>query len=761
MRRPLVYGFLSFVLSLIISRYLYFPLWFFLFLIPISAVLGVVLRYFKVPWIWAVLLLIFSLGLGYGEWREVQAHTYPWLPDEIYTVKGSVLGFPHESEDSLSFDFKVTAIGGVGENLKISVIADKDVKVAYGDVLQLQGTALFSNENVNPGGFDFNLYQKEKGISATFSTKYGGDILFTGEKDASLLLSTASWLRGKFFASLGYLPESQRDFISGVFLGDTQGMTQGDLDMLSKSGIRHCFSVSGLHVGYLILFLDMFFNLLHLKKKTRVVALVPLLMIYCALTGFHPGVVRSWLMCFMVYLAMGWGKAGDGFSALAAAGFILLLWNPQNLWLVSFQLSFIAMVSIIYFTHYFSGLFKKEFLGKDILIVTISAQIGLLPVIAYYFHTVSIISFFINSIACFLVGAVVVLAMGGLVLSVFSGFLGAAPLVLGGFIGEFIYWATYRLINLPFAYYYPQSFPLWALFLAYGLFFIIPHLQFLKHRKVLALSSLLMVLVFAVFPWQVLTKQDFEITFLDVGEGDCIFIATPTGENILVDAGSGKSNAIGVNRIRPFLLDRGVNHLDYIFVSHCDRDHVGSIPSIIEYFGAEKIVFSQAEYYFSKDLEALVQSQGTEVVKVESGDSLKIGGVDFDVMYPEEKVVGESNTLSMILKVKYQKFSALLTGDANEEAIATMNAQGLDLSADILKIPHHGSKTGYNEEFYQNVNPQAVVISVGKNSFGHPDQTILDYWRSRNIPIYRTEFQGAITVKAQGKNCDITTYLEK
>ncbi|MEG0875195.1 MAG: DUF4131 domain-containing protein, partial [Clostridiales bacterium] len=127
MRRPLVYGFLSFLLSLIISRYLYFPLWFFLFLIPISAVLGVVLRYFKVPWIWAVLLLIFSLGLGYGEWREVQAHTYPWLPDEIYTVKGSVLGFPHESEDSLSFDFKVTAIGGVGENLKISVIADKDV----------------------------------------------------------------------------------------------------------------------------------------------------------------------------------------------------------------------------------------------------------------------------------------------------------------------------------------------------------------------------------------------------------------------------------------------------------------------------------------------------------------------------------------------------------------------------------------------------------------------------------------------------------
>ncbi|MEG1336858.1 MAG: competence protein ComEC, partial [Clostridiales bacterium] len=126
-----------------------------------------------------------------------------------------------------------------------------------------------------------------------------------------------------------------------------------------------------------------------------------------------------------------------------------------------------------------------------------------------------------------------------------------------------------------------------------------------------------------------------------------------------------------------------------------------------------------------------------------------------------EKVVGESNTLSMILKVKYQNFSALLTGDANEEAIATMNAQGLDLSADILKIPHHGSKTGYNEEFYQNVNPQAVVISVGKNSFGHPDQTILDYWRSRNIPIYRTEFQGAITVKAQGKNCDITTYLEK
>jgi competence protein ComEC len=169
---------------------------------------------------------------------------------------------------------------------------------------------------------------------------------------------------------------------------------------------------------------------------------------------------------------------------------------------------------------------------------------------------------------------------------------------------------------------------------------------------------------------------------------------------------------------------------------------------------------AEAASYTYDDISAQAVADGSTVAWVSTGDIIDLGNdTTLEILYPDAEENAYGNELSMVARLSYGDFSMLFTGDLEDGGIAALLSSGQDIGADILKIPHHGSQYSYDEEFYQAVSPKSVVISVGKNSYGHPYEGIIDYCNDREIGCFRTDLDGAVTVISDGSGYEITTYV--
>ncbi|MGN1010736.1 MAG: ComEC/Rec2 family competence protein, partial [Clostridia bacterium] len=202
-----------------------------------------------------------------------------------------------------------------------------------------------------------------------------------------------------------------------------------------------------------------------------------------------------------------------------------------------------------------------------------------------------------------------------------------------------------------------------------------------------------------------------------------------------------------------------VDDLERVILSHNDDDHSGAVPYLAENFPVEEYVLAAAAEETYGDLLAIAEEEKSEVTWVQRGDTINLGdGVFLTVLWPEETAQGEDNELSMVVKLTYGDFSALFTGDTEGSGLKGLMSSGEDLSADLLKIPHHGSKNSYDEDFYRAVDADAVIVSVGKNSYGHPAEQVISYWERHYADVYRTDEAGAVTVTVDSEGYEITPY---
>ncbi|MGN0962468.1 MAG: DNA internalization-related competence protein ComEC/Rec2, partial [Clostridia bacterium] len=734
-------------------------LWLCLLLIGLGILVFFLLRRQSVRPLFCGLLLVFALGISYGELRESLRPENPFQGMEEAVLCGEVAEDPIRSDTALKFRFEVTEVNGepLAQTVNVTALVSKELSLDYGDVLELKGSFL-SSEVLNPGGFDYRAYQKRHDLCGTFSTLYTGEVQKTDHRAGNPLLRFAYGLKHRFERSLSYLPSDQAVLIRGIFFGDTSGLDTETADVLTKSGIRHCFAVSGLHVGYALLFLNGLGALFRLGRKGQFLMVLSGLFLYAAMTGFSPSVLRASVMCLMVLGAGVFGREKNSFNGFGAAAILLLLWDPDMLLQPGFQLSFIAMFSILFFMPWLETCVPWSFPGKGAILVTVAAQMGMIPVLAYMFHVVSLVSFFISTVCCLLVGGMVLLCFAALFLSLVSPFFGAIFLIPCGLLGKAVITAASSFSELPFAYLYKGDFGLVWLILIYVLLALIVCLPPLRSRR--GLSVGLAVALFIVFLFPVSDRKDeLEITFLAVGEGDAIYLHTPEGEDIMIDAGDAKGGDVAYYTIRPFLLSRGVDDLERVILSHNDDDHSGAVPYLAENFPVEEYVLASAAEDTYADLLALAAEENSEVTWVKKGDVIDLGGgVSLEVLWPEETAEGEDNELSMVLRLTYGDFSALFTGDIEGSGLGALVGSDEELSADLLKIPHHGSKNSYDEDFYRAADPDAVVISVGKNSYGHPADQVISYWERHYADVYRTDEAGAVTVTVDSTGYDITPY---
>lgn len=250
------------------------------------------------------------------------------------------------------------------------------------------------------------------------------------------------------------------------------------------------------------------------------------------------------------------------------------------------------------------------------------------------------------------------------------------------------------------------------------------------------------------------THRVLTIAFLDVGQGDAIFIETPNGNQILIDGGGTSSVLRELGVVMPFY-DRSI---DVVLATHPDADHIGGLPSVLERFKVDAYINPNASSDTSifLALETAVKAEEANSVVARTGQRIRLDtGVYFDVYLPDETTAkGETNEASVVGKLVYKDFEVMLTGDVPawvENSLAT-NYGGM-LEADILKVSHHGSKTSSSELFLTKVNPKLAVISSGLNNrYGHPHEIVLDRFEKLGIEIKNTATSGRIIIRSDGSD---------
>lgn len=492
------------------------------------------------------------------------------------------------------------------------------------------------------------------------------------------------------------------------------------------------------------------------------------------------------------------------------------------------QLSYLGTVGIILFNKNIRQVldkinFKKQSLNiknkkqvsaiisniKDIIAVTLSANVMILPIIIYHFNMIGMYFVITNIFASVIIGPIMVLSVIFIIVSFIN-------LEVAKFISFFLLLGIEGLIqisnlsNLPFSKIYVSTPSLLSIMFYYLGILIVNQLYVVclsKHltgtkkriKNLMALAkfklhqkreelltewknmiveknikrciSKIYKIMFVVILFSIISigNKQLNVYFLDVGQGDSCFIVTPNKKTILIDGGGSTSETfdVGKDTLIPYLLDRGFTKIDYVFISHFDQDHVGGILPVIEELKIGQIYIAKQEK-ISENYEVfkkIVQKKKLKVKEVIAGNTIIIEDLQFHILWPIDQQISENqlNNNAIVMKLQYKKFSMLFTGDIEkiaEEGILNQYKNNLNsLEATVLKVAHHGSKSSSTEEFLKAVNSKVAIISVGENNlFGHPNVNIIKRLKSLRMQIFRTDIDGEISMRI---NCKGEVKMER
>ncbi|GEM_PF-5741640 len=728
MSRPLFFGFISFASGIYVA---FHSTWWLVIILLLVSV-----RYRKSYWILFVLLFLV------GFFRALPVYSPSVLDEYLHegvTIRGEVRSFPKETEYGVSFVFKVEEIEGrkVSEYVSVSVPRGKARDFLVKD-LELEGYLSLPGTARNPGEFDYREYLRKNGIHYTYTAqsfvsyderrlwqkKY--EILQVFDKQFSG--ETASFLKAILLGFKGDLPSELRD-------------------SFSKSGTSHLIAISGLHVGIMRRLISNGLAYLMRASFARVFSVL-ILVPYGLLVGPEPSVWRAIVMVALAEVALYLRKEYDSINVLGLAGIVLLMVKPEFVFSVGFQLSFMATLAILLLMPEFSGIvfgYSRRGFWQESIAVSLAAQLGVLPILAYYFNQISLLTLLANLVLIPLTGLVII---SGVI--IFSWML-----FLPGYLGiSFLEWLVSLFLGLveffsglPWAYVYVKSPDVYQL----GLYYLILFLGFGHWRPRQKVSirryGVVLLLLFVLFIQGFESSDELTITVLSVGNAESIFISLPNGERMVIDGGFTGRELTG------YLRTSGVNRLDYVFLSHGHWDHLGGLVPLTEDYHWQKASFYEGEPGSC----SFSLGEYAKVSQVDTGDVLRFPGYDLSLEIISAPYYGAScNDSSLVMKLTYNQVSILFTGDLEEEGEKRLLGDPR-LNSTILKVGHHGSQTSTSSSFLKSVSPKAAIVSVGSRGI---NEGVLFNLESHGVRVYSTEELGAITIRTDGVSYRIQGFLQ-
>lgn len=757
MEFPFLYLTVALSLGIIFARYVSHP-FAFLLLLAISVAISL-WRYLKNKNVSLLLLISFIfVGAILSGNAFNSPNPYLKLEDKFMTINGKV----YEVE---KYEGYAKYIVKPFKLPKVLVTQYEGKYPLEGDIVSIRGIISIPKKATNPGGFDYKLFLKKKGIYAVMRVQgHAVDILSKGNLNfiEKVVYASKKRMESNYINSM---PERDAKFVISIFLGD-KVVDDETLGQFRTIGISHIISVSGMHVAVITSFVFYILSLFNIRRY-KVPIIVIILTFYTILTGANPPVVRAALMASIALIGTTYGKKHNSINSLSFAAFVILIFNPLMLWDVGFQLSFVATLAILYF--YKPIREKLSFLNpkiRDLTALTVSAQIGTIPFTMYYYHYISIISLFSNIVIVPLADIAVILGF----LSAITGLIFSPLSCLINYINipvvEVILYITKLFNNFPYASINTIVPPLYVIVLYYGILTVLLS-NFDKKTKKISIAIAL-IFVIAVSSYNYLLSKELEVTFLDVGQGDSTFIRTPHGKTFLIDGGGKPVFAtsafdVGEDIVLPFLYYKGVTKLDGVFISHTDIDHIGGIITVLQQIRVDKVFIGVQKVYDDnfKKMIRIAKEKNIPVIFLKKGDRIEIDGIEIYVLHPDSQNLIEENPINnnaLVFKMKYKEIDFLFTGDIEKPAEEVLI--NLDIKADILKVAHHGSSTSSTQEFVEKTNPKACIVQVGKNSYGLPDDRVVKYLQKKGM-LYRTDKNGAIIIKTDGKRAHIITFLKE
>lgn len=608
------------------------------------------------------------------------------------------------------------------EGEKVLFFFRENLEISQGYLITFVGDS-FERQRI-PWGFDERKYYLSQKINLKIQ----------------ILKLEASPQAPPFYANLLRFREKTMENYSDKYSGRAQGLVQalvfGDKSLLPQEskdsfqilGLSHLLAVSGLHGGIVAgaayrLFAPAGFRLKNLAAWFFLLA-------YAFLAGFSPSINRAALMFFLFSLGKFLLRHRDIWTILAASALPQIIWNPFVLFSAGFQLSYLTLASIVYLS-------KKD----SIFSASLAALAGSLPLLLYYFNSFSLPGLWANLFYIPLFAIITLLAMAAL----FLPFLPLARLADGPL--NLIIEGTEEIAQIfsfmDFSCSSPAFYEVLIYYLLLGLFY--KKIEIKENHKVILVSFLLLIS---------LLPSSWQLTFVDVGQGDAALLMTEKGQAIVIDGGPWG------RELENYLSSKGINRPLIYLVSHADADHVNGIIWLMERKPAKYIILpvNAQENQLTRDLFLLAEEKGSQILYGSRGQKFQIDSCLFEILLPDSKTpFKNSNDHSLVFLLSYRGKNILFTGDIEKDVL-----DGLKLKEKIhiLKAPHHGSDTGLSPAFFAENQIENTIISCGKNNrYGHPGREFLEILEKESESIFRTDQSASIIVTFKGKDLEINGYL--
>jgi len=718
----------------------------------------------------------------------------------------------------------------------------------YGDVVQVR-TRLRKVRNFhNPGGFNYERYLRYQGVLLRGSIADDSRIVILRKGYGNPLKQKIEGVRSTIRTFIDTnAPAPEKEIIKACILGDQQQIPRELRDSFSKTGISHIIAISGFNMS-MIAFFSIFlvrgmirrFPYLLLRfdlYKLSVLMAMPPVILYTFIAGAGMSVLRATLMILAFMAALLISKNRDLYNTLAMAALIILLVYPPALFDVSFQLSFAAVLAILIITPQLTVLVPKPdpepgrpfglpvLLRKGLyafalfIIVSLSAMLGTMPLIAFYFNRISVISLLANIIIVPILGILAIpVSMATTFFLPFSPPVSAFFLDIAGTLVMISLALNEYFASLSWAAFYlttPSLLELLFFYIfLYGLIKGVAHLSgendpvdgsdsglespaylsdpdwkvrhdhenasFLKRLQScpawihysLAASFLFFCLDAVYLHQKNHNRGDFSATAIDVGQGSSILVRFPGDKTMLIDGGGFINSTFDVGKyiVAPYLWHERLNRIDIVVLTHPHPDHLNGLPFILENFPVREVWINgetsgSEEYLRFHDI---IKSKGINlrIMTAESNPIITAGvGIEFlnppgsDRGKEEETTFTETNDGSMVMRMTYDDVSFLFPGDISYMTEERLAADSRELRSQLLFVPHHGGRTSSTEALLQRLRPQAAIISVGAdNLFRLPHPNVLNRLNQQGVITYRTDLHGAVTAVTDGVELSIYPY---
>ena len=676
--------------------------------------------------------------------------------------------------------------------------SEPDLKI--GNMIYLKGEIQQFEVACNKGNFDSKKYYLSIGITTKIAVKeyYVSDDNYDFLRDK--LCTLREYVVGMFSKLCDtngkdkWLYGNKAGIFSAILMGDKTELDQEIKDLYSLSGIAHILAISGLHISLIGMFL---YSLLRKRFSfaTSSALTIAVVTLFAITSGMGIATIRAFVMFILKLIGEILGRKYDYITAISLSALILLADNPFIIINSGFQMSFCAMITITIIWPKVVYLINIKSKIANSIVFSLCIGIFMNPVIAYNYFQLPTYSFMLNIIVVPLLGIVVISAIAGSGMGFLSILMGKTALTPGCLILEVYTFLCENVLKIPGAvivvgkptikiivlYYMVIVFFLFCFTLVRknyekdcnikemidenGKKVISSQIILKKQRKFdfkirLAVIGISILSGFFIY---YTPSKGLDIQFMDVGQGDGIFIKADDGTTITIDGGSSDVKNVAKYRMIPCIKASGTGVIDYAVITHADKDHISGIEEILNMntengLTIRNLVMPHVSYEdeaYDKLLTA-AKTKGIQVLYIKEGDTMKLGKVEIKCIHPDGKYISDNrNDYSTVLSLKYENFSALFTGDIPAE-IEKSIINKIDNNYTILKVAHHGSKYSSDMEFLKKVMPAYSVISVGvDNSYGHPGTETINKLKSLNSKILRTDLSGEIEIFSKENNMEI------